>query len=117
MTRWLVPEAFLAVACSAGARAEPAVSLLAHQPNLRHLLLALYGVLRTVVALAFAAFTIRRSEPQRRSREPVAFAACAVAMVAIALVTGPAASTPSTLLLLGDGVAVLGCFWLLASVL
>src|SRR5437764_2475721 len=113
MTRWLVPGAFLAIACSTGARAEAAVSLFAHQPNLRHLLLALYGVLRTAVALAFAAFTIKRSEPQRRSREPVAFIACAVAMGAIALVTGPARSTPSALLLAGEAVAALGCVWLL----
>src|SRR5690242_13485861 len=117
MTRWLVPGAFLAVACIIGARAEAAISLFAHQPSVRHLLLALYGLLRTAVALAFAAFTINRSEPHRRSREPVAFVACAIAMVAVGLVTGPAASAPYALLLIGDAVAVVGCLWLFASVL
>jgi protein-S-isoprenylcysteine O-methyltransferase Ste14 len=91
--------------------------LLAHHPSVRHLLLALYGVLRTTVALAFAAFTIDRSNPHRRSREPVAFLTCAGAMLAIALIAPPARSTPSALLLAGDVVAVLGCVWLLASVL
>src|SRR5438445_13798733 len=102
MTRWLVPGAFLAIACSTGVRAEAAISLLAHHPSVRHLLLALYGVLRTTVALAFAAFTIDRSTPHRRSREPVAFLTCAVAMLAIALIAPPALATPSASLLAGD---------------
>ena len=117
MTRWLVPGAFLAIACTTGVRAQAATSLFTHHPSVRHLLLALYGLLRTGVALAFAAFTIDRSEPHRRSREPVAFIACTVAMLAIAVVTPPTRSTPSALLLIGDAVAVSGCIWLLASVL
>ena len=61
MTRWLVPGAFLAIACTTGVRAQAATSLFTHHPSVRHLLLALYGlaslVYRIVVVAGFLYLT------------------------------------------------------------
>jgi protein-S-isoprenylcysteine O-methyltransferase Ste14 len=84
---------------------------------MRTVLVALAHILRVQVAMAFAVFTVDRSEPHRRSREPSAFAACAFAMLAVVLVGGAARSTPPALLLAGDALAAAGCLWLLVSVL
>jgi protein-S-isoprenylcysteine O-methyltransferase Ste14 len=117
MKRVVVPVVFLALACSVAVHAAQQVGVLATHPDLQHALLAAYGVLRTAVAVAFAAFTVERAQPVRRSREPLAFVACAAAMAGVVLVSAPPARTAASLLVAGDAVAVVGCSWLLASVL
>ena len=117
MRRSFVPAAFLAAAVLTGAHAWQALVAAADHPDDRHLLLALYAVLRTAVVLAFAAFTVRRAEPHRRSRDPVAFAACALAVLAVFGMAEPSPRTAQLLLATGDAVAVLGCIWQLVSVL
>lgn len=117
MRRGLVPAVFLGLATVVGVNATHALGAFAAHPGSRLALLALYAVLRMIVALAFAFFTAQRSEPRRRSREPAAFIACAVAMLAVVPVAGPGSGTPSTLLLAGDAVAVGGSLWIFASVL
>jgi protein-S-isoprenylcysteine O-methyltransferase Ste14 len=87
------------------------------RPDGRHLLLALYAVLRTAVVLAFAAFTVGRAEPHRRARNPLAFAACAAALLAVFAMAGPKPGTAQLSLAAGDALAVAGCLWQLASVL
>jgi protein-S-isoprenylcysteine O-methyltransferase Ste14 len=117
MRRWLVPALFLGAAALVGAHARHQVVAAADRPDGRHLLLALYAGLRTAVVLAFAAFTIGRAEPHRRSRDPMAFAACAAAVLAVFAMASPAHGTTPLLLAAGDGVAVCGCVWQLVSVL
>jgi protein-S-isoprenylcysteine O-methyltransferase Ste14 len=117
MRRWLVPAAFLAVTCGTGAVAVGALVSAAGQPSARHFLVAVYWVLRTAVAFAFAVFTASRAEPHRRSRELSAFVACGVAMLAVVAIAGPTGQTTPALLISGDAVAVAGCLWLLGSVL
>jgi protein-S-isoprenylcysteine O-methyltransferase Ste14 len=117
MRRSLVPMVFLVLAAVTGANAARAISTFAHHAHARPALLAVYAVLRTAVALAFAFFTVERSAPRRRAREPVAFVACAVAMLAVVPIAGPGSGTPSALLVAGDAFAVCGCLWLLVSVL
>jgi protein-S-isoprenylcysteine O-methyltransferase Ste14 len=117
MRRWVVPALFLAATAMVGAHAWHQVVAAAGRPDGRHLLLALYAVLRTAVVLAFAAFTIGRAEPHRRSRDPLAFAACAAAVLAVFAMATPARGTPQLVLAAGDGVAVCGCVWQLVSVL
>jgi protein-S-isoprenylcysteine O-methyltransferase Ste14 len=89
----------------------------AQHPDARHVLLALYATLRTTIAVAFAVCTVGRAEPRRHSRDPVAFGACAVAMLAVIAMAEPTSRTSPVLLLAGDAVAVSGCVWVLASVL
>ena len=113
----LVPALFLAAAVAIGVRGEHAAVLALTHPGLRAALVVLYFALRTAVAVAFAAFTIRRSAPQQRARSVVAFAACAVAMGAVLAFDAPSSTTASGIVLAGDLLAVLSCVWLLGAVL
>jgi protein-S-isoprenylcysteine O-methyltransferase Ste14 len=117
MRRWLVPGGFLAIAVMTGLHAAHAVATAAGRPGSQGVLLAFYAVLRTAVVLAFALLTVGRAEPRRRCREPLAFIACGVAMVATVVVATPTRLSGQSLLVAGDAVAVCGCLWLLASVL
>jgi protein-S-isoprenylcysteine O-methyltransferase Ste14 len=115
--RLAVPGVFLALALGLAIHAALQVGAFIGHPDMQRGLLAAYALLRTAVALAFAAFTVHREEPIRRSREVLAFAACAAAMTAVLVVSAPSAGTSENLLVAGDAVAVAGCVWLLASVL
>ena len=117
MRRWLVPGVFLFLAAATGAHAWDAIVTAAGDPSLRHVLVGQYALLRTAVALAFAIFTVQRAQPHRPARDPRAFVACAVAMLAIVIVASPSHGTPTGLLIAGDVVAVCGCVVILASVL
>jgi protein-S-isoprenylcysteine O-methyltransferase Ste14 len=115
--RWAVPALFAAAAIGTGIHAAgPVGNALAH-PGARPWLVALYGLLRTAVASAFALFTVGRTAPRQPSRNPVAFAACAVAMGAVVAFGDPPASAPQAVVLTGDLIAVGFCVWLLISVL
>jgi protein-S-isoprenylcysteine O-methyltransferase Ste14 len=114
--RWAVPAAFAVAAASTGAHAAGSLSDALTQPSSRAWLIAVYGVLRTSVALAFAVFTVGRGASRRPSRNPVAFAACAVAMTAVIVFADPSRGTPEGVVLAGDIVAVVFCLWLLVSV-
>jgi protein-S-isoprenylcysteine O-methyltransferase Ste14 len=117
MTRWLVPGGFIVAAAVTGEHAWQGILVAAGSPTVRHILLAQYDLLRAAVAVAFALFTIQRSQPHRHARDPIAFVVCGFAMAAVVAVAGPGQGTPRGLLLAGDIVAVCGCAWLLASVL
>jgi protein-S-isoprenylcysteine O-methyltransferase Ste14 len=114
--RWLVPAAFALAAASTGVHAEASLGHALTQPSTRAWLVALYGALRTSVALAFAVFTVGRAAPRQPSRNPVAFIACAVAMTAVIVFADPSRGTPEGVVLAGDLVAVAFCVWLLVSV-
>src|SRR6202035_3700673 len=75
LTRWAVPVLFAVAAASTGAHTFGSIDHALSQASTRAWLVALYGVLRTSVALAFAVFTVGRAAPQRPSRNPVAFVA------------------------------------------
>jgi protein-S-isoprenylcysteine O-methyltransferase Ste14 len=117
MMRWAVPGLFAAMALAAGGRALAPVEVALAKPSARAGLIALYYVLRVAVAIAFACFTIRRAEPHRRARDPVAFIACAAAMLLVLPFGGPGRNTAISLVLAGDLLAVAAGAWLLASVL
>lgn len=117
MRRSVVPALFLVAAAVTGAHAWHAVLSAGGHPDDRHILLALYALLRAGVALAFAAFTFGRAEPHRRTREPLAFLACGVALLAFVGIAGPTRGADTLLLAIGDAVAICGCIWQLASVL
>lgn len=117
MRRWLVPALLLAAAGAVGAHAWHMAVGAENHPDGHHVLLALYASLRTAVAFAFAMCTVGRREPHSRARSPLAYVACAVAMGAVYVMSGPAPGTAPAVLAVSDAVAVCGCLWLLASVL
>jgi protein-S-isoprenylcysteine O-methyltransferase Ste14 len=117
LTRWAVPTLFAIAAASTGLHAVHNLEHAVTQPTTRTWLVALYGILRAGVALAFAVFTVGRAAPRRPSRSPIAFLACAAAMAAVLGFTDPSPSTPEGALLAGELVAVVFCVWLFVSVL
>jgi protein-S-isoprenylcysteine O-methyltransferase Ste14 len=116
-TRWSVTLLFGVAAAFTGAHAATNISHALAQSGTRAWLVALYSVLRTGVALAFAMFTVGRVDARKPSRSPVAFLACAAALSATAAFGEPGAATPNGALVTGDLVAVGFAVWLLVSAL
>ena len=116
-TRWVVPALFGIAAATTGAHTASDFAAAASHPGTRVWLVALYSLLRTGVALAFAVFTVGRAAPRRPSRSPVAFVACAAALAATIGFADPGRGTPEGVLVAGELVAVAFAVWLLVSVL
>jgi protein-S-isoprenylcysteine O-methyltransferase Ste14 len=76
-----------------------------------------YWVLKTAIIGAFCYFIAVRNEPRKKSRNPVAFLAFAVALGAVAFLREPADTNSTTLVVIGDFVALAACVWLLVSAL
>jgi len=75
-----------------------------------------YWALKAAVIAAFTFFIAVRPESRRPSRDPVAFVACAAALVLVVVLREPSGNS-TNLVLAGDFVALASYAWLLASVL
>ena len=100
--RSIVPALFAIAAAGTGARAATSISDAVAQPSTRAWLVAVYGLLRTCVALTFAIFTVGRSAPLLRSRDPRAFLACVAAMASVLGFGDPGRTTPEGLVVGGE---------------
>ncbi len=116
-SEWAVPALFALAAATTGVQATSNLIHACSQPSTRAWLIALYGTLRTCVALAFAVFTVGRAAPRRPSRNPVAFLACALALSATIGFAEPGAHTPGALIVAGELLAISFAVWLLVSIL
>ena len=85
-------------------------------PSTRAWLVAGFWTLKTIVVAAFSYFMFVRGPSRRAAREPAAFAACAVAIVAAVALGQPASGSTATLVA-GEAFALASCAWLLVSVL
>jgi protein-S-isoprenylcysteine O-methyltransferase Ste14 len=108
---------FLVLAVLDGVVAGRAIALLSDHASTQHGLLALHATLRMVIAFEFAYFAAVRPGPRRNARDPLAFVACAVAMLAVVPYSGASSGAPRALLLAGDVLAIAGSTWIFASVL
>jgi len=108
---------FALVALGTVGRAASAIIDAVANPGGHAALIACYHGLRSAVAIAFALCTVGRTEPQRRARQPLALAACAVAMCAVVAFEAPTSHSLTALVFAGDALAVVSCLWLLAAVL
>jgi protein-S-isoprenylcysteine O-methyltransferase Ste14 len=106
---WLVPILFGGAALAVGAGALSAVAHALAHPGTRPALEAVYQVLRTVVAVAFTVFTIGRAPAHKRSFDPLAFIACAVAMGGILAFSLSPSAASEGLVIAGEAVAVVAC--------
>jgi protein-S-isoprenylcysteine O-methyltransferase Ste14 len=79
-------------------------------------LVVVYSILKLTVAISFTVFVIKRAPARSRTREPVAYIACAAAVLPAAL-QGPAESASAGLVVAGELVTVLGCAWMLVAAL
>jgi protein-S-isoprenylcysteine O-methyltransferase Ste14 len=117
MGRRLVIVIFLVLLAAAGKGAvETAVTALS-DPSARAWMIATYAAIKLGVAVAFAVFVIRRDPARRRVREPLAYAACAMAMFAVLTLDRPDASTATVSLVVGESLALLGAAWMLVATL
>jgi protein-S-isoprenylcysteine O-methyltransferase Ste14 len=76
-----------------------------------------FAALKAAVGVSFAACVVGREPARRRSREPIAFAACALALGSLLALRLPERGQPSALAIAGEAIALLGCCVLLRSVL
>ena len=117
MSRVLVSATFglltLATLAQAVEQAGDAIA----DPSARAWLVAGFWALKTAVVAAFCWAVLRRAPAKRAAREPVAFAACAAAILGAVALRGPEAGASTGMLLAGECVALLSCAFLLASVL
>jgi protein-S-isoprenylcysteine O-methyltransferase Ste14 len=111
VSRWLATGAFALLA--AGTAVHAAVA----DPVLRAALVGGYWVLKLAVVLAFTVFVLLRGPSRRPSRDPVAFASCTAAIVAVVALQPPGDETSTSLVLAGDVLTLASCVWLLAAVL
>ena len=115
--RRVVEVLFTAMALATAVSAVEAIGHAITDPSARKWSLVGYWLLRTAVVTAIAAFVFARQPARRRSREPVAFLACAVAIVSLLALEQPADGAGTGLVAAGELVALVSCAWLLASVL
>lgn len=74
-----------------------------------------YYVLKAGVVAAFAYFVARRGPARRRATRPVAFAACATAILSVLALERPAPSTADALVIAGLALAVIFAAWMFAA--
>jgi protein-S-isoprenylcysteine O-methyltransferase Ste14 len=117
MSRFVVTTVFALFALGAGVGVVDRLELALDDASLHSFGVLGHSLLRLAVVTAFAFFVLVRESARRPSRDPLAFAACAAAVVAILALHGPTGASSTALLVAGDLVAVVACAWLLVSVL
>jgi protein-S-isoprenylcysteine O-methyltransferase Ste14 len=116
VSRFAVTALFAFFATASAVAATGAFQDAVADPSLKAWAVVGYTLLRLGVVIAFSFFVFVREPARRPSRDPVAFVACATAVAALVALRGPGDSATS-LVVVGDIVALVSCVWLLASVL
>jgi len=80
-------------------------------------LVAGFWALKTGVVAAFCVAVLRRAPAKRPAREPIAFAACAAAILGAIALRAPEPESSTGMLIAGEALALVSCAFLLASVL
>ena len=117
MGRRLVILVFAGLAGATIAAAIRAGTDAAAHDGLRLWLIAVYHLLKVGVAVAFAVFVFRRGPARQRTYDPLAFAACAAAILPVILLRAPHPHGSTSLVLVGECVALVSGAWMLASAL
>lgn len=117
MSRGLVGGVFALFAVASLAEAARHVENAISAGTARPWLDAGYWLLKTGVVGAFFFAVLRRPEPLRPSREPVAFVACTLAILGAVALRQPGPDASTAWLVAGEVLAFASCAFLLASVL
>jgi protein-S-isoprenylcysteine O-methyltransferase Ste14 len=117
VTRGLVGATFLLAALATFGQAVEQVGGAMVETSARAWLVAGFWTLKTAVVAAFCWAVLRRAPSKRPARDPLAFAACAAALLGAMALRGPQAAGSTGMLIAGELVAILSCAFLLASVL
>ncbi len=117
MSRIVVTALFAAFAVATGAGAVGAWSEAIGEPGIRSGAVGAHWLLKLGVVLAFCVFVFLREPSKRPSREPVAFVACAAAILAVIALREPPESASTSLVVGGELVTVAFAVWLFVAVL
>jgi protein-S-isoprenylcysteine O-methyltransferase Ste14/Flp pilus assembly pilin Flp len=116
MRRFIVPQIFALLTAALAYAAFDAVVQAIDNGDLSSWLGVGYSVLKLMIAGAFTVFVVTRSPARRRAREPIAYLACAAAILPAVLQT-PAETAAPGVVVAGEVVALLGVAWVLVSAL
>jgi len=116
VSRFIVTGIFALLSIATARAVFDAVEEALADPSVRPWAVAGYSFLKLAVVVAFSVFVFTREPARRPSREPVAFAACAVAILAVVALRPPPESASTWIVLAGDVVTLVSCVWLLAAV-
>ena len=117
MSRIAVTGIFLLLTAFAAAGAVDAWREAALAGDVRGWSVAGYATLKLGVVLAFSVFVFVREPARRPARDPLAFAACAVAVAAVVALAAPPDSASTLLVVIGDLIALAFGAWVLVAVL
>jgi protein-S-isoprenylcysteine O-methyltransferase Ste14 len=115
VSRWTVTGLFLILAFAGVVGAVDAWAEAFADASVRAASVAGFVTLRTAVLFAVSVCVLTRKPPRRHSRDPVAFAACAVALSSVVLIEKPSDAASTSLVVVGDLVALAAWAWLLVS--
>jgi protein-S-isoprenylcysteine O-methyltransferase Ste14 len=115
VSRWVVTGLFTILALASVVGAVDAWADAFADASVRAASVAGFVTLRTAVLFAVSVCVLTRKPPKRHSRDPVAFAACAVALSSVVLIEKPTDAASTTLVVAGDLVALAAWAWLLVS--
>ena len=117
MSRWIVTGVLALLAAGSFAAAVEAFGDVLADPSARTWSVAGFVLLRTAVLAAVSVCVFIRGNPRRHSRAPIAFAACAVALISVPLLEKPSEAAQTSLVVAGDLIAFAAWSWLLVSFL
>jgi protein-S-isoprenylcysteine O-methyltransferase Ste14 len=117
MGRRVVISVFGLMATASVLTVAEAVLDAASETTLRSWLQVGYATLKLAVVAAFTVLAARRGPARRRTREPLAYAACAAAMLGVVVLEQPDVSVATALVVSGELLAFVSVGWMLASTL
>jgi protein-S-isoprenylcysteine O-methyltransferase Ste14 len=115
MSRWIVTGVLALLAAGSFAAAVEAWGDVFANPSARTWGVAGFVLLRTAVLVAVSVCVFIRGNPRRHSRAPIAFVACAAALISVPLLEKPSETAQTSLVVAGDLIALTAWTWLLIS--
>jgi protein-S-isoprenylcysteine O-methyltransferase Ste14 len=115
MSRFIVAGVFAALAAASTVAAAHAAGDVLANSSAHTWSVAGFVLLRTAVLFAVSVCVVIRKAPEHHARAPIAFVACAAALVSVPLLEQPAESAPTWLLASGETIALVAWAWLLVS--
>jgi protein-S-isoprenylcysteine O-methyltransferase Ste14 len=116
LSRLVVTALFVGAAVVTAVAAYDHLVTAVTDPSARTWALAGYWVLRTGVVVALSFFIAVRRESRKQTRAPLALISCAGALGSLLLLKQPAAGDETSLVLVGDVIALASYVWLMAAV-
>jgi protein-S-isoprenylcysteine O-methyltransferase Ste14 len=113
MGRWPVTGLFGVMALLTAASTLETIESAVSGSGPRGWLLVGYSLLRTGIVIAFTLFVFTRGPAKQKSRDVVAFLACAGAIASVAALREPAESAAAGLVVAGELIALASCAWVL----